>query len=633
MTAQQQFDKASAAVAQNHCAEAVQLFEGLAARPGIARNAKVMAAINARRALCLVTLGRFDEATADATSAIAALNANDPVDRGQLVMAHTALGEVAYFAIDYGNATREFTLALGLTSGADRYEPLTWLARSTMFDADARSVDYAAEALKIAEASPDTRKAVLASDHTLHARALLNHGSYAAAYDELQKALKAQGGLTERVTVDEVVTRADLALAAILNKDEDSAREYLAYAGAGHFDHGVFSAGVAMGPPPCGGPADLRPDDAVVVQFGINDSGEVSYAYPIYASRNGPAAAEFARAVAGWSWTPDSVKKIPAFFRLVTRLELHCSMATAHPDVLDILRNDLRGWLDGRHVPPYAEAADKLAAVDAARAELLKRQGENDPLERVPVLLALGNSHFVTPAERLQWNQQARDILAAAGAPLGALTYLDVRLSNGLAHAKYSYRDHRAYLRSLLANPAVAADPQVGNVLRLLIAEEHYGLPPAPDAADLLTAAATDPGLAAQDPLRVGALLRLATLQAAAGNVAAARDSYAKSGLSAQQCSLVDAMPVMRRSGAEMVDFPDEASRWGFDGWVEVEFDIQADGKTANQRTLIAYPPMVFVETALETVRHERYTQTYRPEGGVGCGGKLMRINFESSGP
>ena len=94
-TAQQQFDAATAAAVQGHCTEALQTFEALAARPGIARNAKVMAAIRARSAGCLVTTGRFDEASNDAVNAMPLLNADDPVDRANLALAHLALGQVA----------------------------------------------------------------------------------------------------------------------------------------------------------------------------------------------------------------------------------------------------------------------------------------------------------------------------------------------------------------------------------------------------------------------------------------------------------------------------------------------------------------------------------------------------------
>ena len=623
-SAQQIFDGASQAAAEGRCKEALSAFEALAARPGIAKNATVMATIRVRRAPCLVSLGQFDEVTSDMPSALPLLSAEDPANRVDVANAHMALGKIAYLSFDYDNATREFELARSVLHGAEQFDFLIWLTRSTMFDADRRAVGFAEEALKLADSMPDTKKGDLAGIHTLHARALLNHGEHAAAYDELKKALAAQGGLTLRVSIGDLVTRADLALAALLNGDEDRAHEYMAFTGAGRFEKGPFSSAVSMSPPPCGGSADLEPDDMAIVEFGIDDEGNVINVSPIYASRNGPVAAEFARAVSGWSWRPEDAKNISLFFRRVTRVELRCSTTTAHPNALDVLRSDLWAWLGEHHIERLSGNPHKSTTVALARAAVA-RQDSGSGLERVPALLALANSAIVAPVERQQWLKQTRDILSRAGAPIRALTYLDVLSSAPLARARVNYGQHRAYLRTLLSTPEIAADAHTANTVRLLIAEPHYGLRESGDAAQLLTTAATDPALAPQDPIRVGALLRLASLQLATGNIVAARESFDKTGLSAQQCSLVDATPVMRSFDG---DFPMEAMRWGFDGWVVGEFDIQADGKTARQRAVIAYPPLIFPKAALDAMKHARYSQSYRPEGGLGCGGKQVKIIF-----
>jgi outer membrane biosynthesis protein TonB len=87
-------------------------------------------------------------------------------------------------------------------------------------------------------------------------------------------------------------------------------------------------------------------------------------------------------------------------------------------------------------------------------------------------------------------------------------------------------------------------------------------------------------------------------------------------------------LPVLKRTGAGAGDFPMEAMRWGFEGWVRVEYDIQPDGKTANQRAVIAYPPLVFRDAAVGILKDARFAQSYRPEGGPGCGGAQQNINF-----
>jgi outer membrane biosynthesis protein TonB len=139
-------------------------------------------------------------------------------------------------------------------------------------------------------------------------------------------------------------------------------------------------------------------------------------------------------------------------------------------------------------------------------------------------------------------------------------------------------------------------------------------------------------GLASTDPIRVGALARLSSLELAAGNVPAAQAAFQATGLTAQQCALIDAGPGMKRSGAQSSDFPREAMQWGFEGWATIEHDVAADGRTLNQRAVIAYPPFVFSEAATGIIKETRYEQSYRPDGSLGCGGKTQRIVFRMPG-
>jgi hypothetical protein len=572
-------------------------------------------------------LGKFDEATSNINDALTILNPEDPVARLDAAFGHMSLGKVAYAAFDYDNAAREFELAKAMFDPSWQFEALIWLSRATMFEPDQRAVDYAEQAIKVTDSSTDAGKALSATARTLRARALFNHGNASAALTELQGVLKAQGGLTLKVNVSDLVTRSDLVLAAMLAGNKDRAREYLAYTGAGRYAEGEFSRGVNMIPPPCGGEADLQPDDVGVVEFAIRDDGAVINVSPIYASRNGPVAAEFARAVAGWSWKPEEARKIPQLFRFVTRIELRCSTATAHPEVLASLFPDFTKWLNARHVEPYSRRTAESASLEAQKAELGRREGHNIKLDQVPVLMALASNRRVTPIERQGWLRQARDILARADAPVTVLTYLDAKLSDAMARSRPDYVGFRSYLRTLLAVPATAADPRAAGVLRLMIAESHYGLPHPPDAENLLSVTSSDPGLDPADPIRIGALVRLASLQAASKNLEAARTTFAQTGLTAQQCTLIDAAPTITRMATG--EFPREAQVWGFNGWVTVEFDITADGKTTNQRAVIAYPPLIFRDAAVQATKSARYEQTYRPESGLGCGGSQMTVGFK----
>ncbi len=593
MNAQQLFNAATQAVSEYRCRDALPLMDALLTRPAITGNARVLATVKLRRSQCLVSAGRFDEARADIDSALKVVPPNDSVLAVDIAQAHMSLGKMYFLGFDLESATLEFERANALLRPEERLETLKWLAMSTMFEPGDRSLGYAAQMLALTDQLPkELRKDASANARTLHARALMIHGQNAAAYTELKKALDDQGGLTERVGLADVITRSDLAMAALLNNDQSNARRYMAYTGAGRFEKASLHFAQQMSPPMCGGAADLKLDDMAIIQFSIDDAGHVANVMPVYASRTGSMATEFARAVAGWSWNADDTKKIPAFFRNAMRVEIRCTNASWHPDVTDILEREYRQFLAEKHVD-------------------------------------LPSANNQTQDEHLAWYDRAREVLEKAGAPLAALTYLDVQRSRWESGFKLDYKKQRAYLRTLLEHPEVAADHSVADTLKLLIAEPHYGLPSPPDAESLLTSVAEDAALSDHDALRTGAWLRLATLQSGNGNLTAARSSYTQSGMTAQECAMVDATPVLRRRIDSTLDFPDEALRWGFDGLVIAEFDIKPDGTTASQRAVVAYPPLIFGDPTVAGLKRVHYTQTYRPEGGLGCGGKQFRINYD----
>lgn len=593
MTAQQLFNAATQAVSENRCRDALPLMDALLARPAITGNARVLATVKLRRSRCLVAAGRFEEARADIGSAFAVVQPNDSVLAVDISEAHLSLGKMYFLDFDFESATLEFERANALLQPDERLETLKWLAMSTMFEPGDRSLGYAAQMLTLAgQLTGDLKKEVSANARTLHARALMIHGQNAAAYAELKQAVADQGGLTERVDLADVITRSDLALAALLNNDQSSARKYMAYTGAGRFEKAPLHFAQEMAPPMCGGAADLKLDDMAIIQFTIDDEGHVANVMPVYASHTGPMATEFARAVTGWSWRAEDAKKIPAFFRNAMRVEIRCTNASWHPDVTDILQKEYRQFLAEKHPD-------------------------------------MPSGKGLTRDEELGWYDSARAVLEKAGAPLAALTWLDVQRSQWRSGFKLDYKKQRAELRTLLEHPDVAADHTVAGALKLLIAEPHYGLPSPPDAESLLTSVANDTALAEHDPLRTGAWLRLATLQSGNGNLSAARSSYTQSGVTAQECSMVDATPVLRRRIDSTLDFPDEALRWGFEGFVVAEFDIRPDGTTASQRAVVAYPPLIFGDPTVAGLKRVHYTQTYRPEGGLGCGGKQFRINYD----
>ena len=113
-----------------------------------------------------------------------------------------------------------------------------------------------------------------------------------------------------------------------------------------------------------------------------------------------------------------------------------------------------------------------------------------------------------------------------------------------------------------------------------------------------------------------------------AGRKEEAQASYAATGLSATQCAALDSGPQLRRTGADSSDFPDDAMRWGFEGWTATEFDVAADGRTSCQRVVAAYPPEIFADASRRIMQQARYTVSYRPGGDLACTGESRFIRF-----
>jgi hypothetical protein len=179
-------------------------------------------------------------------------------------------------------------------------------------------------------------------------------------------------------------------------------------------------------------------------------------------------------------------------------------------------------------------------------------------------------------------------------------------------------------LTALVSDPVIASDPRARAVARLALAEaSDYR-----ERIPVLQQVADDQALAAQDPLRIGALVRLASAEVALGDLAAARAAFNRTGLSEQACAVVDARPSFQSVNNSDRMFPTEAMQWGFEGWAVTSFDIAADGHTRNVRAVIVYPPLVFGPSAVKVLSTALYSQSYRPDGGPGCSGATRNVRF-----
>jgi tetratricopeptide (TPR) repeat protein len=622
---QAQFDRASAAYAAGQFEAAAAGYDALEKRL-TGKNAASLALARARRGSALYKLERLDEARPLLAEALPVLAAK-PNLAGEAHDAAMFLGAVAFRDLDLPASATAYGIALK-TAASDRekIEALPLLARALMFEGDGRALDYANQAITLAEADKGFPEDRLAELQTIKARALLNGGDAKGALAAVREAIKLQGGLHLKTSLREVATRSDAGIAAMLAGDKEAARQYLAYTGAGRIEKAPFASALDMSPPACGGDADIRPEDTAVVEFGITDQGTVDYAVPIYASRPGPIAAAFAGAVRDWVWRPEQIRSVPEFYKVLTRVELRCSNAFDTPSIVDFISSDLRTWLEGKAVAPAPSGARSAPEIAALRTELQRRlaAGGGDGLQGVPIQIRLGTSPLLSFEERRTLLIAARDALVRASAPVAGRTTVEVFL----AGASSDDRQAAEAIAALLTQPDVAAEPRLATAIRLLAVERGGSQMPSAQRLDLLTTAANDDRLPPRDPLRVGAWVRLASEQARGKNLEAARSSYDRSGLDVNQCALVDARQALTRTGATSNDYPLAAQQWGFEGWARAEFDIAADGHTLNQRAIISYPPFIFDQATVGILRDARYEQVYRPAGALGCTSKGQTVSF-----
>jgi tetratricopeptide (TPR) repeat protein len=624
---QQLFDRGSQLASEGKCAEALQDFAAVENRTRSKPNRLLTAALDVRKGGCLVTLGREEEGETALRRGLPVLAEQAAEFARDLRDGHLLLGGVRLRRFDYAGAAQEYRQALDRSTASDRLRPLVALANVLAFDHDGEALRYGGEARTIALADANLPKDAKAAVQTMYARVLLNQGQLKEAYSELKDVLRRQGGLTSRVGIDDIVTRSDLAIAAMLNRDQAGAREYLAYTGAGRMPETPFTTAASLQPPLCGATTGLKPEDFAIVEFSVGDDGSVAGVLPIYTTGNREVALAFARAVSEWSWKPEVVKSIPPLFRYTTRVELRCTRVGERPDLTDPLAERFRAWLSeaGQSDAAWSELPDARAAGLIRPAVEGARSAGNRPA-LVQALAALGTNRAIPDGERLAALDEAIRAAAEAKAPVAVHSYLVIERAfvDGA-----NDRQDRAVFRSLLAEPAIAADPLTAATLRLLIAVPGYRQSRPDDAMPLLEGVVQTAGLPPQHPLKVNALLQQATVLADKGDLAGARQLFDRTGLDEGQCALIGLEPVMRRTSTSSRDYPMEAVRMGFEGWARMEFDIAADGRTIAPRVIAAYPPFVFNEAAAGFFRDARYQSSYRPSGGLACAAEQSSISFK----
>ena len=626
-TVQQDFDAAAALDTKGDKTAALAAWEKLEARTKPGSRSRGVALT--RKSAALFKLDRSDDAVIAARAGLALLPASDPTLAEDRWRAYYNLGIIAEDALDYAGASDSYASAeTAADTPALKAASILALANTKTFT-DPAAADAAlarADALLKPLKADGKLKALVARRHAI---LLLNRGAYDPARVYAIDAVKQLGGLTSQTDVNDVSARSDAAIASLLAGKPDEARRYMAMTGAGRLTKGEFDPAVQMDVPPCGGEADLRPADMAVVEFTIGDDGVVRNVAPIYAAGGGAVALEFARAVRDWSWTPEQVKALPAFFRYNVRVEMRCSTLFERPSITKFLDSDMATWLEskGLSLPSEERGADAVSVV-RQRAALTAAEAKSGPtsIAALPPLYQLVNNAVVGREESNVLARRALAIAEAQGAPPTARLSLDISVRESGSTDSWKDGTYARAVTPLLSVPVYANDPKARSAILLLMAERTSSRT---RRAVLLQQVADDKALAANDPLRVGALIRLASLQQQAGDTATARATFDRSGLAANQCAILDAPPRFLSAGGT---FPNEAMAWGFEGWTKTQFDVGADGKVIHQRAVLSYPPFVFTKAGTETMAGARYSKTFRPDGGLGCGGLSQQVRFKLPG-
>jgi tetratricopeptide (TPR) repeat protein len=637
-TVQQQFDAGAAAITAGDWQKALEIYSALDTRltkgAAVSRNLEI---VRLREGTALFQLSRYDEAEPLLEHAIESLPANDASLQSDRYQAIDLLSGAAELRYDYPRSIRWLKLLReSASSDRERLNALTRLVRIGIFVDPEVALSDADTSVAMVAANPKIDAETSGYVHDLRGRTLLNLGRVQEARIELNTAIKLLGGLSYgKVSIADTVARSDAAIAALLDKDPTKARELLAFAGAAMQADQGFQLGKNMTPPQCGGVNGPKPEDVAVVELAIRDNGGVAYARPVYFSGRPDIAAQFAQAVSEWSWSPDELKEVLPFFRQQTRIEMRCTTVSNGPNISDMLNPSREAWFKSVGVIPFAlRDAGLTDQLSALKKELALREAASGAMsvQLLPVLGLLAYNPLLPQKEEVALRSRAEQIAFANSAPasvklmFGSTDYIK-STSRGFVANRDKYQKH---LRGLLAQADVANDAVARVAVGLTLYDslsltdrKHEGEP-------LLQAIIDDKDRASNDPFRVGALIRLANLEFTDGKVQSARALYEETGLSGQQCALVDAKPRQTGGTISDSDYPTEALMSGFSGWTVVEFDIAADGKTLNQRPLISFPPFVFGDPTVARIKSFKYEQSYRPAGGLGCGGQRQQVTYRA---
>ncbi len=653
-TIQQDFDAAQALVAAGKAAEARTAFTALLTRFSPESQGKAASLVRARLGNALLAVGDAEAAETMLAAAQPGLKGNMPQDieeRGivayDLGRAREQLGHLASAGASYRAA-----LASGAFSpeGSAAIGARAALARTLIWSnpGEARKLIDALLALP-----PETfgknkdQRALLES---LRGRIELNDNQPAEAKRWFTMAARTAGGATTTsVSVADVRIRGDLALANFKLGRMDEVQRFVALSGAGQLLSEGLATASEMPLPACAPLTGLAPDAVAVIEFSIADDGRTSGITPVYASKGSGAPTGdaddgpeilFAQAVRNWSWAPERLAKLDRFWRQSIRVELRCfNSGNGQKAIANTFSSDNESWFKALELEPMPDLRGSAPVnLPVIRAEIQRREakyGDQSP-QLLPAVVALSNNPAVPLAERTAASARYRNLLIVSKAPaslviLSRMTGVQSSSDDAKNRAEASRLQRDGYAALLAEQEATGADQnRIGMLTRLQLAEVDDDLKAVAASRALLDAivAAPESLLPAADPIRIAALLRISNQAAAARDTATAATALAATGLSPEQCALVDVRPQAINKSITEKAFPALAIGWHTGGFARVGYDITADGATTNVRTITASPPFIFGPGTEKAISKFRYQPVLRPENSIGCSGSEFLQRF-----
>lgn len=645
-TAQDLYNAATADYESSQCVAAIEKYESLRKGPSVKSGTELDAVISMRIGICKVRLDQSAEALPMIHSAMPKLETDEVRFKLDLAEAWGALGDAAYSDYNYERAASSYRKALSYLEGTDRLLLLAKLARAKMFEKDLEAQEAAREAIKILESQPQTEQSKRAAYYTLYGRTLLNYGDWQKAYDTLKTALDMSGGLTLKTSLEETALRYDLATVAWLLGEKKAAESYLFYTGAGRITETPFSRAAYIESPLCGDEEGLKNTDFAIVEFSIRKDGSVAAAHTVYTQGSRSAAEAFGRAASKWHWDPQQVEKIPAFYRVLTRLELRCSnRAGSGLDVLDPFHDRFTDWANKTILSVDAQFDLKSEDPILLHDKLLdlSRLGESKQ-NALGVIATLSlwldvkrprASGLEAKYERL-YERQRREIsqklmklINEHPVDKSARNWIEFQ---NILQEPFDYIVHRAKrnlgkLNNFLLTDNIINDATAYASISLLLSKiydidssEYY---------ELIHRISQDERLPLASPLRQNAHLMISSYFKRKNNDDKAKEYYEKTGLSSGQCALMSDAPKKTRGIVKYSEYPNSAKDYGMEGWTVYELDVNTEGRPVNIRSTIAYPPFVFTDNQVPAIQQYRFAPSYRPEGNIACTALSTSINYK----